>query len=245
MKLNEYIAMISKHFLNSKNRRYIYQNDEWFKFSLDSILLCSFIGTIRESDKIIDLGTGNAPIPIYLSTKTKAKIVGLEIQKEVYDLALRSIEENDLENQITLLNNNIKNVKEIFSEKEFNIIISNPPYYKYNETSYINNSDTKSIARHEIEIKLEEIIEQVDYLLKDNGKFYLVHRAERLIEIINCLEKYSLTAKRIRFVFSKVEDNAHLVLMEITKHSKKDTIIMKPLIIYENNEYTEEIKNIV
>ena len=141
----------------------IYQNSDWFTFSLDSVLLANFVTINPKTKKILDLGCGNAPIPLILSTKTKASIVGVEIQKDSYDLATKSILYNHLENQIQLYNIDMKKLKDIYEGDSFDVIVCNPPYFKYRENSYLNDDIHKIIARHEKMIELDDILLLVKY----------------------------------------------------------------------------------
>ncbi len=206
----------------------IVQNKDYFKFSLDSILLADFVNIKFTDKKMLDLCTGNAPIPIILSDKIDM-ITAVELQKEVYELAKESIKINKI-NNIKLINDNIKNYQEYFLPNEFDIITCNPPYFKYQKDSIINENMIKSIARHEIEITLEEIIQISERLLKPKGTFYLVHHSERLIEIINLLQKYHFGIKRLEFAYNDYESNCNVVLIEAMKGGKNNTIIEKPLI---------------
>lgn len=199
--------------------RYIYQNPNGFKFSLDSILLAEFV-KIKPNAKILDMCTGNAPIPLILSLQTKSEIIGFEIQKEISDLAIESIKYNNLEKQIKIYNEDIKNIEKIFPGKYFDIITCNPPYFKYNKNNQeLNKNEIKSLARHEVTITLEDIFKIVSQVLKDNGSFYLVHRLERLDEIILNAEKNKLKVKEMQIVVTK-ENDPKIVLFCFKKHSQ-------------------------
>lgn len=223
-----------------KNRKII-QDPEMFNFSLDSVLLPNFI-TINENIKqILDIGTGNAPIPLILSTKTKANIIGYEIQKEVSLLAKESIEINNLQNQITIINDDIKN--NTYETETFDIITCNPPYFEVKDKSKFNKNDYKTIARHEVSLTLEEILKISKKLLKNGGILGLVHRPERLIDILFQMRKYNIEPKKIRLVYPKKEKEANILLIEGKKNGKKGLKILPPL--YSHNEdgtYTEEIQ---
>ena len=219
----------------------IVQVNEYFNFSLDSVLLASFI-QLKKDDKIIDLGTGNAPIPLILSTKTNEEIIGIEVQKEIYDLAVESVKLNKLESQIKIKNLDIKNLLSEYNSESFNIVISNPPYFKKTEESVLNENNVKAIARHEILINLEEIIMIASKLLKNRGSFYLVHRTDRLAEIIEVLKKNKLEPKRIRFIFPKKNSESNLFLLEARKNSNIGLKVLSPLIVHDENlNYTDEV----
>lgn len=220
----------------------IVQNKDYFNFSLDSILLPNFVEITRKTKKILDMCTGNAPIPLILSTKTDAKIYGVELQKEVYDLAKETIKINNLDNQIELINDNIKNLKKIFGTETFDIITCNPPYFKKKDDSIINENKVKSIARHEIEMELEDVMIISKALLKNEGSLVLVHRTDRLIEIIELMKKHNIEPKRMRLIYPKVNMESNLVLIEGRKNGKEGLKIIPPLYIHnDDSSYTSEV----
>lgn len=222
----------------------IIQRPDMFNFSLDSTLLADFVRPLAKTKKIMDLGTGNAPIPLFLSLKTNAKIIGVEIQDESYDLAKRSVELNNLQEQITILHDNIKGLSKKFENSEFDIITCNPPFFKYKESSHINKNDYKTIARHEVLITLEEIIIEVKRLLKTRGSFCMVHRTERIEEIIMLLNKHNFKIKRLRFVYPKKGEDSYTVLVDASNNGSPGLKLLEPLYVHENNEYTDEIRKI-
>ena len=206
----------------------IVQNPSFFKFSLDSILLADFVNINYTDKKLLDLCTGNAPLPIILSKKISS-ISCVEIQNEVYNLAKESININNIIN-ISLINDDIKNWQNYFSPSTFDIITCNPPYFKYNETSNINDNIIKSIARHEIKITLEEIIEISSKLVKPKGKLNIVYRPDRFIELVNYLKKYNFGIKRIECAYDDFDKNCSIILVEAMKNGKDDLKILPPLL---------------
>lgn len=197
---------------------------------------------LKNNMKIIDFCTGNAPIPMILSTLTDSNIIGVELQKEIYNLAVQSIKINNLEDRITLLNMNVLDIFNVYETDSFDLITCNPPYFRVNEFSNLNNNMIKSIARHEIEIKLEDICRISKKLLKNNGSFVLVHRTDRLSEIINMLLKYNLQPKRIRFLYPKEQENSNLVLIDARKNGNIGLKVLPPLICHNmDGSYTKEV----
>ena len=220
----------------------IVQDKDYFNFSLDSVLLPNFVDITKKTKMILDMCTGNAPIPLILSTKTDAKIYAVELQKEVYNLAKETIKINKLDNQIVLINNNIKNLKKIFNTETFDIITCNPPYFKNKEDSIINENIVKSIARHEIEMELEDVMLISKALLKNEGSLVLVHRTDRLIEIIELMRKHNIEPKRMRLIYPKINTESNLVLIDGRKNGKDGLKILPPLYIHnEDNSYTKEV----
>lgn len=197
---------------------------------------------LKNNMKIIDFCTGNAPIPMILSTLTDSNIIGVELQKEIYNLAVQSIKINNLEDRITLLNMNVLDIFNVYETDSFDLITCNPPYFKVNEFSNLNNNMIKSIARHEIEIKLEDICRISKKLLKNNGSLVLVHRTDKLSETINLLLKYNLQPKRIRFLYPKEQENSNLVLIDARKNGKIGLKVLPPLICHNmDGSYTKEV----
>ncbi len=223
----------------------IVQDNDFFNFSLDSVLLPNFVTITKKTKKILDLGTGNAPIPMILSTRTNAEIYGIEIQKEIYQLAKESLAINGLEKRINLINDDMKNLKNYFPFNSFDLILSNPPYFKLNEKSNKNDIPQKTIARHEEKITLKEIIELAKKFLDNNGRFALIHRTDRLIEIIELLRKNNIEPKKIQLIYPKNNTESNMVLIEGRKNGNSGLKILPPIIVHnENGEYTQTIKKI-
>lgn len=223
----------------------IVQDNDFFNFSLDSVLLPNFVTITKKTKKILDLGTGNAPIPMILSTRTNAEIYGIEIQKEIYQLAKESLAINGLEKRIKLINDDMKNLKNYFPFNSFDLILSNPPYFKLNEKSNKNDIPQKTIARHEEKITLKEIIELAKKFLDNNGRFALIHRTDRLIEIIELLRKNNIEPKKIQLIYPKNNTESNMVLIEGRKNGNSGLKILPPIVVHnENGEYTQTIKKI-
>lgn len=220
----------------------IVQNKNYFNFSLESVILPRFCEIKKGKMNIIDLCTGNAPIPLILSTLTDNKIIGIEVQKEIYELAKESVTINNLDNKIEILNMDVKDIFKTFETDSFDLITCNPPYFKVTNTSNINENEIKSIARHEILITLDEIVNISKKLLKNGGSLVIVHRASRLAELLVLLKKNNLEAKRIRFLQPKSGDNANLVLVDARKNGNVGLKVLPPLICHnEDGSYTSEI----
>ena len=225
----------------------IIQRPDVFNFSLDSTILADFVTINSSTKEIIDLGCGNGYIPIFLTLRTKAHITGVEIQSEIYDLAKRSVTLNNLDHQITIINEDMKLVPSMFSKTKIDVITCNPPYFPYNETNKINKNDYLTIARHEVKITLDEVLKIANSTLKDGGIFAMVHRSERLIDILESFRKHSIEPKKIRFVYPKKNSEESLaVLIEGIKSKKTGGLkILPPLYVNETDgTYTEEILKI-
>ena len=220
----------------------IVQNNDWFKFSLESVLLPCFVIINKNTNNILDLCTGNAPIPLVLSTKTKAKIYGVEIQKDVYDLAKKSVDINNLSKQIEIINDDVKNISNKFESDTFDIITCNPPYFKDVDTSKKNDDIHKIIARHEVNLTMDDISKVVRKLLKNDGKFYLVHRTERFLELTNLLMSYNIMPKRVRFIYPKEDSESNLFMLEAVKNGKVGLKLESPLYVHnDDGSYKDEI----
>ena len=221
----------------------IYQDTEAFNFSIDSMLLASFATITKSTNKICDLCCGNAPIPLYLSLRTKAKITGVEIQESSYDLALMSIKENNLEEQINVILGDLKGIsKEIGG---FDLVTCNPPFYKLG-SFHVNPNDKKAIARHEIMATLDDIVKEAQLLLKSKGRFAMVHRPDRLVEILETFRKYKIEPKRLQFIYPKEDKECNHILIEGIKDGLSgNLVVLPPLFVYnKNNSWTNDILKI-
>jgi len=203
---------VENYLLENKKLKII-QRKDMFNFSLDSVLLSHFAFISMKSKKIVDFGTNNAAIPLILSTLTKSKIIAVEIQEEAYDLAVKNIQLNDLTDQVQLVHTDIKDFVKNIDYKVDNVLC-NPPFFKVGERSNINENEYLQIARHEIKITLEEIIQCASMILENNGRFSMIHRPDRLIEIIECMRKYKIQPKRLQLVYPKMGRDANMVLIE-------------------------------
>lgn len=233
---------VTNYLLGYENM-YIVQDPDMFKFSLDSILLPHFITINKTTKEILDIGTGNAPIPLILSTLTNANITGVEIQKEVAEMAQESVEKNFLGNKISIINADINTYYLTLKDKKYDIITCNPPYFKVTNDSLKNESEYKTIARHEVKLILEDLVKISKSLLKTNGTLALVHRPERLIDIITLMRHNNIEPKKIQFVYPKRGVDANILLIEGTLNGKPGVKILEPLYVYnDDNSYTEEIK---
>lgn len=231
--------------LGYKNRK-IFQDTDCFSFSLDSIMLANFV-TIRLKDKkIVDLGCGNGVIPLIMSLRCDKKIIGVELQSKLADMAKRSVDYNDLSNVIEIINTNMKDYVSDETFESFDLITCNPPYFKVNDKNFFNDNIEKVIARHEVEITLSELMAIVKKLLKNNGNFAIVHRTDRLMEILSEFRKNNIEPKRVRFVHEKSNKESTLVLIEGQKNGKVGLKVENPFILYnEDGSETEEYKKLL
>ena len=220
----------------------IYQDTDFFCFSIDSIILAKLVNIRLKDKKIVDLGTGNGIIPLIMSLRTKNSIEGVEIQKDLANLALESIKYNKLQNQIRIYNQDML----LFASKDkyntYDLIVSNPPYFKVNEKSTKNQDIHKTIARHEVKITINQIVKISSKLLKEGGKLAMVSRTDRFIEILEIFKKYKIEPKYIRFVYDNISLSPNLFYIEGINHASSGLIIDKPFIMYnldgtESQEY--------
>ena len=286
MKLRENERIDDLEYKNLK----IIQNEKGFCFGIDSVLISDFAKEIKNNSIGVDLGSGTGIISILLTVKTNlSKIIGIEIQKDVADMSKRSVELNNLQEKIEIININLKNIEKMANENKinnnevsegninkknlelevdeklldkenpllnkktiyhklqresFDFVVTNPPYKKL-KTGKSNENEYKYLSRHEVTANLEDFIKVSKYLLRDRGAFYMVHRPDRLVDIIELMRRYKLEPKKIRFVYSTIEKEPILVLIKGVKNAKDFLKTEKPLVIYNTNgEYTEEIYKI-
>ena len=228
-----------------ENELEIIQDDRFFKFGTDSVLLANFV-ELRRGDKVIDLGTGSGVIPLLLAYKNNnVKVTGVEIQVEAADLAKRNVEFNNLEKDIKIINADLCSLESELEAGSFDVVVSNPPYLPV-EGGKMKENDYIAIARHEIHAKLEDVVAAAARLLKYGGHFFLVHRAERLTEVIETLAQYNCQAKELRLVQARRDKEADIFMLKAKKGANPGLRIKPVLIIYQDNssEYTAELKEI-
>lgn len=214
-------------------------------------MLANFVESSSNKNSILDLCSGTGVISILLSAKVKYKsVISVELQEQMYDLLKRNITINSLDDNIRTINMDLRNVKDlrqkILVETQKNtvdIITVNPPY-KAKNTGIINENMVKYIARHEENCTLDDIFNVSSKLLNDSGKLYLVHKPERLADLVTIARKYNLEMKKIRFVFPRKDSKPSIVLIMYVKNGGNEVNVMPPLVEYdENGDYTEEIYN--
>ncbi|TDO95031.1 tRNA1(Val) A37 N6-methylase TrmN6 [Halanaerobium saccharolyticum] len=223
----------------------IIQDNRFFKFGTDSVLLANFV-KLRRGDKVIDLGTGSGVIPLLLAYKNEGvEVTGVEIQPEAAELAERNVEFNQLQDQIKIINADLRQLDAELKAGSFDAVVSNPPYLPV-EAGRMKKSDYLAAARHEIHAELEDVVAEAARLLKYGGQFFLVHRAERLTEVIETLAKYNCQAKELRLVQARRDKEADIFLLRAKKGANPGLRVKPVLIIYQENssEYTAELKEI-
>lgn len=220
----------------------ILQKKNGYRFSIDAIILANFV-KLKRYEKVLDIGTGCGIIPIYMATIMgyKNRFTGIEIQDELYELALKNKEINSCEN-IEFIHGDIKTEIDRLKKTPFDVVISNPPFTR-EQTGRKCPNRSRLIARHETLLPLETLLHVASIALKQKGRLYLIYPVKRLGELINMAKSKELETKRIRFVHPRINERANLFLVEFVKKGGIEVIVEKPLYIYENFYYTEEIKD--
>ncbi|MDA3128875.1 tRNA1(Val) (adenine(37)-N6)-methyltransferase [Aliibacillus thermotolerans] len=222
---------------------HIIQSNRVFAFSIDAVLLARFCSVPKTRGKIIDLCSGNGIIPLVLSTRSTVPMIGIEIQARLVDMAQRSIRYNRLENQITMMKKDVRDVLVSEVDGEAELVTCNPPYFKTARSKEWNDNPYLTIARHERNGTLDEIVQASARLVKEKGKVAMVLRPERLLELMDAYRKYHIEPKRLLFVHPKKQKNANIVLLEGIKHGKPGLKTLPALVVYdENGNYTEEFQ---
>ena len=225
----------------NRNGYSIIQDPKRFCFGMDAVLLSGF-AEVRKGDEVLDLGTGTGIIPILLEAKTEGRhFTGLEIQKESADMARRSVAYNQLEERVSIVDGDIKEASTLFAPSSFDVITTNPPYM-IGQHGLTNPHVPKAIARHEILCTFDDVACQAARVLKDRGRFFLVHRPFRLVELMATLTKYKLEPKRMQLVFPFIDKEPNMVLIEACKGGNSRIQIERPLVVYERpGVYTKDI----
>lgn len=227
-----------------RNAYRIIQKKDGFCFGMDAVLLSGF-AAVKEGERALDLGCGTGIIPLLLEAKTRGRhFTGLEIQREMADMAARSVRLNRLQDKIDIIEGDIKEAGRIFGGASFDVVTANPPYM--NDSHGLKNPDLpRAIARHEVLCTLQDVVREAAKVLRPGGRFYLVHRPRRLIEIITELAGYGLEPKRLKFVHPFADREAKMVLIEAARGGRSFVRVEKPLIVFrERGIYTDEINEI-
>jgi len=224
----------------------IIQSPSVFSFSLDAVLLAKFTYVPIRQGSIVDLCSGNGVIPLFLSARTKANIIGVELQPRLADMAKRSVDYNQLQKQINIMVGDVKEIPKQLGIEKHDVVTCNPPYFPAHEASDKNLKEHLAIARHELYLTLDEAVQSASQLLKQGGKAAFVHRPGRLLDIVTAMRANRLEPKRIRFVYPKEGKEANTLLIEGIKDGKPDLKILPPLFVYDQNgEYTEEVREML
>ncbi|TKD66911.1 tRNA1(Val) (adenine(37)-N6)-methyltransferase [Pseudalkalibacillus hwajinpoensis] len=221
----------------------IIQSPTVFSFSLDALLLAKFSWVPIKRGKIIDLCTGNGIIPLLLSRQSEISIEGVEIQERLYDMGTRSVALNKLDDQITLHHADLRDLPVELKRESYDAVTCNPPYFKSKRNEQRNLNEHLTIARHEVMCTLEDVIRSCSSLAKQGGKVSLVHRPERLLDIMTLMRKYRIEPKRMQLVYPKAGKEANTLLIEGIKDGKPDLKVLPPFTVYNgDNTYTEEMR---
>lgn len=227
-----------------RNGYRIIQRTDGFCFGMDAVLLSGF-AMVKKGERALDLGTGTGIIPILLEAKTEGDhFSALEIQREVADMARRSVSLNGLEEKIQIVEGDIREASQIFGAASFDVVTSNPPYM--NDAHGLKNPDLpKAIARHEVLCTLDDVVREASRVLKAGGRFYMVHRPHRLAEIITVLRGYKLEPKRMKMVHPFADRDANMVLIEAVKGGGVFLKMEAPVIVFkEPGVYADEIRDV-
>lgn len=223
----------------------IIQNRQVFSYSIDSVLLSRF-PKLPSRGLIVDLCSGNGAVGLFVSTMTKAQIVQVELQERLAEMNQRSIHLNNLEDQVSVIHDNLSHLTDHIPRSHVDLILCNPPYFKVDDESNLNESEHYLLARHEIATNLDSICQVAQQVLKSNGRLAMVHRPDRFLDILDTLRRYKLAPKLIQFVYPKASKEANMLLVEAIKDGSTDGLkILPPLIVHqENGDYTSEIHEI-
>jgi tRNA1Val (adenine37-N6)-methyltransferase len=222
----------------------IYQSKDGYRFSVDALLLYSFVNCLL-GEKIADLGAGSGIIGLLLARKyPDADVFLFELQDSLSFVAEKNIALNSLGKRVRVIKGDVREIRTGFARADagsFDMVVSNPPFRK-ERSGLVNPAEEKAIARHEITLKLTELVSAAHYLLKSKGRLFLIHHPARLGELVSTLREKRMEIKRLRFVHSTSSTEAKMVLVEAIRGGRTGLKVEKPLIIYEENgDYTDEM----
>jgi tRNA1Val (adenine37-N6)-methyltransferase len=222
----------------------IIQKKKGYRFSVDALLLAHF-SSHHSAHSIIDLGTGSGIIPLILARKTMAPIiVGVEVQEEMADMARRTMLLNELPGRVTILREDLRNMRDCFPPASFDLVVSNPPYYSVSD-GRINPTEQKAIARHEIMVSLEDLVACAHYLVKPTGCVVIIFPAKRLIDLLSALTVAAINPRLLRIIYSQKKGEGKLVIVEASKGGNPELEVTQPFFVYDpEGGYSAEMQHI-
>ncbi|MGD9022759.1 MAG: tRNA1(Val) (adenine(37)-N6)-methyltransferase [Deltaproteobacteria bacterium] len=228
-----------------QGRLKITQKKKGYRFSIDAAILAHHVD-LRAGDIAVDLGTGCGIIPLILALQTpSAQIYGIEIQKDLAELASRNVRENHLERSIRIIRGDIKDCRSYLSPGTVDVVFSNPPYRKM-DAGRINPEQERAVARHEVKISLLDLVSVAESLLKPSGRFVVIYPADRLIDLLVNMRTFKIEPKRLRLIHPKQGSEAILTVVEGTKFGNPGIEINTPLVIYgSEGRYTDEALQVI
>lgn len=233
-------------YLMTNDKLKIIQSPTIFSYSLDAVLLAYFTYMPINKGNILDLCSGNGVIPLLLSDRTKGKIVGLEIQERLVNMGQRNVSINGLEKRLSIIQGDLRKKHSILRQSFYDVITCNPPYFPTPKSTEHNHNEYLTIARHEVTCTLEDVMKACKLYVRPGGKVSIVHRPERLVDMITLGRQYRLEPKRMQLVYPKREKEANTLLLEFVRDGKAGLKVQQPLYIYqENGEYTEQARAII
>lgn len=218
----------------------IIQARDGYRFSLDPVLLCGF-ARVSAGDTVVDLGSGSGVIPLLLARQSAAgKIIGIERQPAAAERSRRSVRFNGLDGQISIVQQDLRQLREVLAAESAQVVVSNPPFRRP-DSGRLSPCSERAQARHEVAGSLADFVAAAAWLLGTGGRFYMVYLAERLAELLELLRQAGLEPKRLRCIHSRIGENARMVLVESRRGGQPGLSVEAPLTIYEGNCYSAEV----
>lgn len=228
-----------------RGRLRVLQKEKGYRFSVDAMLLADFV-TLRRGDRVVDLGTGSGIIALILALRfPEARIAEVEIQKDLADMAGRSVALNGLEDRIRVCPGDVKDIRRLFDPQSFDAAVFNPPYRRLN-SGRINPDSQRAVARHEITGTIDDFLASARYLLKDSGRIYVIYPAARAVQLIARMRGNGVEPKRLRIVHTNSTSGGVFILAEGVKGAGEEAEILPPLFIYrDDGRYSDEVEGIL
>ncbi len=223
----------------------IRQGRKGYRFSIDAVILA---GSIRPKlrERVVDLGTGCGIVPLLVAFRhPKTILFGVEIQKDLAEMARLNVAENGLTQAIQIIQGDMRSIRPGRFDGPVDRVVSNPPFRRA-ATGRVNPDSQRAIARHEIKVTLPDLIQTASYLLKTAGKFVIIFTSERLVELIQQMRTYQLEPKSVRFIHSRQDCESKLVMMTGVKRGNPGLKIGAPIFVYNpDGSYTDEVERML
>lgn len=219
----------------------ICQKRKGYRFSIDAVVLAHHV-SLKGVGVAVDLGTGCGVIPLILASRFPlVQLYGIEIQEDLAELALNNVRLNHMEDRITILHADMKDLRSYLRAGVADVVLSNPPYRKL-RSGRLNPDPEKAVAKHEVKASIADVLAAAEKLLKASGRVFVIYPADRATDLLTQMRASRVEPKRLRFIHSKEKSAADLVLAEGLKLGKPGLKVAAPLVVHnKDGSYSDEM----